>query len=101
MNVAGLDKRLTTLERLAPRAPDPVVAESERWCEQVLGCTFDDLDSDDFARVEQLLNEAPGFAHPRLVAGVRQRPREPGAGEARRAVLPPDPRAGSDAMAHP
>ena len=79
MNVAGLDKRLTTLERRAPRAPDPVIAEPERWCEQVLGCTFDDLDTDDLARVEQLLNEAPGFAHPLLLRACVARPedREP------------------------
>ena len=79
MNVAGLDKRLTTLERRAPRAPDPVVAEFERWCEQVLGCTFDDLDSDDFMRVEQLLHEAPDFACPLLLRACINSPedREP------------------------
>ena len=86
MTRAWLDKRLTTLERLTPRTPDPVVAEAERWCSQVLGCTFDDLDSDDFARVEQLLNEAPDFAHPLLLRAVLGRP------EDREPAEPPDVR---------
>jgi hypothetical protein len=78
---------LDQLERhVALRAPepDPVAAEAERWCAQALDCTLADLDVDDLARVEQLLLEAPDFAHPLLLRACLARPgdREPPDGEA-------------------
>jgi hypothetical protein len=59
-------KRLAALEQRAQEGPTPdrAAAEVEQWCARALGCAFDDLDAEDFARVEQLLAEAPGFAQP-------------------------------------
>jgi hypothetical protein len=79
MSSAARYKRLAILERQAPRAPDPGIAEVDRWCEAALGCTFDDLDADDLRRIEMLLLEAPEFAHPLLLRAciARAEDREP------------------------
>ena len=96
MTRVTLERRLEHVAAQVPRAPEPDhgQAELERWCLEVFGRTFDEIDYDAIDRVHRMLEVGIEFDsyHPALMRAAAGPLVDPGSDRlSRRRRYPPDP----------